>query len=124
MDAEACGDFTMLHREGWNDIKGYLELDLYSLHIDTFALMMALTLDYKQVILDPYACTYHIEHNTGWESMNPIEKIKFWEQRPGLAHDFIWEAAKFMLYRKKTFYVNDDNWGMPSEQFEEITLHP
>ncbi len=124
LDAEACGDFTMMHREGWLDIKGYLELDLYSLHIDTFALMMALTRDYKQVILDPYACIYHIEHNTGWESMNPIEKIKFWEQRPGLAHDFIWEAAKFMLYRGKTFYVNDDNWGMPQENFEEIILSP
>ena len=124
LDAEACGDFTMLHREGWEEIKGYLELDLYSLHIDSFALMMAITRDYKQVILDQKACTYHIEHDTGWESMNPIEKIKFWERRPGLAHDFIWEAAKFMLYQKKTFYVNDDNWGMPSEKFQEITLTP
>lgn len=124
IDAEACGDFTMMHREGWNDIKGYLELDLYSLHIDTFALMMALTKNYKQVIFDREAVTYHIEHDTGWESMNPIQKIKFWEKRPGLAHDFIWEAAKFMLYRKETFYINDDNWGMPEEKFEEIALTP
>ena len=124
LDAEACGDFTLMHRQGWSDIKGYLELDLYSLHIDTFALMMALTMDYRQVILDSAACTYHIEHESGWGSMNPIEKIKFWEKRPGLAHDFIWEAAKFMLYQKKTYYVNDDKWGMPSEKFEEITLTP
>ena len=123
LDAEACGDFTMMHRDGWNDIKGYLELDLYSLHIDTFALMMAMTLDYKQVIFDHRAVTYHIEHDTGWESMNPIQKIKFWEKRPGLAHDFIWEAAKYMLYRKQTFYINDDNWGMPSEDFREIRLN-
>lgn len=122
LDAEACGDFTMMHREGWHDIKGYLELDLYSLHIDTFALMMALTKNYKQVIFNREACTYHIEHDTGWESMDPIQKIKFWEKRPGLAHDFIWEAAKYMLYRKQTFYINDDNWGMPDENFEEITL--
>ncbi len=124
LDAVACGDFTMFHHSGWHEIKGYLELDLYSLHIDTFALMMALTLDYKQVVFAPSACTYHIEHNTGWESMNPIEKIKFWEKRPGLAHDFIWEAAKYMIYRKTIFYINDDNWGMPSEKFQEITLAP
>lgn len=124
LDASACGDFTMMHRDGWHDIKGYLELDLYSLHIDTFALMMAITKNYKQVIFGKEECTYHIEHDTGWESMNPIEKIKFWEKRPGLAHDFIWEAAKYMLYQKQTYYINDDSWGMPDQAFEEITLTP
>jgi hypothetical protein len=124
LDMVACGDFTMMHKQGWQDIKGYLELDLYSLHIDTFALMMALALDYSQVVFDLKTCTYHIEHSNGWESMNPFEKIKFWEQRPGLAHDFIWEAAKYMFYQKKAFYVNNDNWGMPSEKFQEITFTP
>src|SRR5690606_28032746 len=39
LDTEACGDFTLMHIDDWKLIEGYPELDLYSIHIDSMAII-------------------------------------------------------------------------------------
>lgn len=119
LDTFACGDFTLMSREMWMDIRGYVELDLYSIHVDSLALVAASALGYRQHTLESRACTYHVIHATGWETIPPIEKIRFLEQRPGLGYEVLLEAGLYMLKHKKRFDLNADNWGFADHALNE-----
>ena len=82
LDLDACGDFTLMSKEDWLDIDGYVELEMYSLHIDSMGLMSAFAKAKEQIVLAPNACTYHISHSGGWEIDDPIEKLKFFAKFP------------------------------------------
>jgi hypothetical protein len=122
IDSFACGDFTLMARETWMAIKGYIELDLYSIHIDTLALISAAALGYKQYVLPLKSCTYHIDHTMGWASMNPMEKIKFLEERPGVDYGMVFEAGIYALKQKQPFNLNAPDWGFASEKFDEYVF--
>ena len=50
MDTDACGDFTLMHKDHWMSIRGYIELEAYSIHIDSLLLYYALALEIEQYI--------------------------------------------------------------------------
>jgi hypothetical protein len=122
LDRNACGDFTMLHRDAWLHIQGYAELDLYSIHIDTLGIVAARALGYQQVVFPSAACTYHIDHPTGWSSMGPIEKLKFLEERPGIDFGVLQEVTYHLLETHKQLNINPTNWGFADEALEEIVF--
>jgi len=122
IDSFACGDFTLMSREAWLNIWGYLELDLYSIHIDTLGLISAVSLGYRQHIFPREACTYHIDHEAGWLAMTPVEKIRFLQHRPGIDYGLVMEAGLFALERKERFPLNSSNWGFADQVFEEYSF--
>ena len=122
LDTDACGDFTLMSKDAWLDIQGYPELDLYSIHVDSMGLIAAEALGYHQVIYPPEACTFHIHHDTGWASMSPLDKIKFWSDRPGIGWDAVLEAGKYLLEHKCRYDVNQPEWGLSDERLYEISV--
>jgi hypothetical protein len=124
LDKEACGDFTLLHRDAWHAIQGHVELDMYSIHIDTLAIAAAAALGYRQEILPAEACTYHIDHPQGWSAMSGVEKIKFSDQRPGLGTDVVYEAATQAIRAGKPYDLNPPDWGLADEDLPEYSFHP
>ncbi len=123
LDTMACGDFTLMHKDMWFKLKGYAELDLYSIHIDSLCLIAAKALGYEQVVFPSQACTYHIDHYNGWESMSPVEKIGFVNQRPGIGWDVVKDAGIYLIENKAELGFNDENWGLADEHFEEIVFN-
>ena len=119
---DACGDFTLMHRNAWQAIQGYPELDMYSIHIDTLGIASACALGYEQMLLPSNACTYHIHHEEGWTSLSPIEKIKFLEKRPGLGIDVVISAALATIKKRTPFYLNSPTWGLANETLEEVAF--
>ena len=121
LDTGACGDFTLMHKEDWLKIEGYPELDLYSIHIDSMALLAAEAMDLKQVILPQKMCSFHIYHENGWESFkeSPIDLIRFIEKRPGLDWHSVYDTGKWMIKNKKTWGLNSPTWGFTEENFKE-----
>jgi hypothetical protein len=69
IDFDACGDFTLMSKEDWVDIEGYVELEMYSIHIDSMALWAASALGKKQELFPYNSCIYHIYHEDGWKVM-------------------------------------------------------
>jgi len=124
LDKMACGDFTLMSKSMWEDIQGYLELDMYSIHVDSLGLIAAKALGYTQVVLPREACSYHIDHPQGWEAMNPLEKLKFLERRPGIGYGVLLEVAKYILEQKTHLNLNPSDWGFANEDFEEYELLP
>lgn len=122
IDTFACGDFTLMSKEAWIDIQGYVELDLYSIHIDSLALIAATSLGYRQRVFKAEACTYHMDHPHGWESFTPIDKIKWLEERPGLGYDLLYEVALHILKQPAHLNLNSKNWGYADHEFEEIVF--
>ncbi len=124
IDYNACGDFTLMHKEDWSKIEGYPELDLYSIHIDSMALNAAIALKIQQIIFPPKACTYHIDHKDGWSSMTAIETMKFVSKRPGIDWSVMFEAGKQIIKEEITYGINSESWGFANEKFKEYIFEP
>jgi hypothetical protein len=124
LDTFACGDFTLMSREAWMAIQGYLELDLYSLHIDSLALISAAAAGYRQRVLPRGACTYHIDHPAGWEGLSVLEKVRFLERRPALDYGLVHELGLYALARRSALRLNPETWGCADLDLEERTFAP
>ena len=124
LDTFACGDFTLMSQAAWTAIEGYVELDLYSLHVDSLALVAATALGYAQHVFPRDACTYHIEHASGWEGLAPLEKVRFLERWPSIDYSLVPEIAFETLRRGKPFGLNAPDWGYADVVLEEHTFAP
>jgi len=120
MDSDACGDFTLMSKSDWEKIDGYLELEMYSLHIDTMALYAALAKGIEQVIYPQEMCSYHIEHSGGWEPGNAVEQLQFYHKRPSLDWWVVEAAGKQIVKEKSNFDMNSPNWGLNNIELREI----
>lgn len=120
LDLDACGDFTMMSKQDWLKIDGYPELEMYSIHIDSMALLAAAALGIKQVIFDWKECSYHMEHTGGWEFKNPIDKIYFYTNKPVLDWWTVRSAGLYIMENKINFNINNQNWGMLNIRLQEI----
>lgn len=121
LDSFACGDFTLMSRDAWHAIRGYVELDLYSLHVDTLGLISAMALGYKQHVFPADACTYHIDHPVGWSAMSPFDKLRFVEERPAIDHSLLREVGIYALQQREPLPLNGSNWGFADHVFDEYT---
>ena len=58
----ACGDFTLLDRSSWNNLKGYCELPIYSWHLDSLLLWEAKFKKYNFYDFSKSNYIYHMNH--------------------------------------------------------------
>jgi len=59
----ACGDFTLMHREAWAGLRGYGEFEAFSMHIDSIGCVAAHYAGFRETSFLPPAVCYHIEHS-------------------------------------------------------------
>ena len=59
----ACGDFTLLDKNSWIDLKGYCELPIYSWHLDSLLLWEARFKNYNFYDLKDTHYIYHMNHH-------------------------------------------------------------
>ena len=122
IDFMACGDFTLMSREDWFKIDGYVELDMYSIHIDSMGLWSACALGMQQVLFPYDACVYHIDHDNGWESEDIIQTIRFISDKPSLDYSIVHRAGMKMVEEARNWGLNKDTWGWSEKEFEEFTF--
>lgn len=120
IDSDACGDFTIMSKSDWEKIDGYVELEMYSLHIDTMALYAALAKGIEQVVYPREMCSYHIAHAGGWEPGNAVEQLQFYHKRPSLDWWVVEAAGRQIVKDKSNFDMNSPDWGLKSVKLKEI----
>jgi len=120
MDSDACGDFTMMSKEDWEKIDGYVEIEMYSLHIDTMALYSALAQGIEQVVYPQEMCSYHIAHAGGWEPGNAVQQLQFYNKRPSLDWWVVEAAGRQIVKDQSNFDMNSENWGLMNINLQEI----
>lgn len=92
----ACGDFTLMHKDDWHKIRGFPQVISSGLHLDSFVIYAAIFSGIKQVILKNPMRLYHIEHP---------------RTDPVLSQNIL-ECLKIMRFAKKPIILNDEDWGV------------
>ncbi len=75
----ACGDFTLMAREHWFDLRGYPEFDLFSMNIDSILCVAAHHGGAREEMLADPMRIYHIEHGSG-SGWTPEGQAKLFER--------------------------------------------
>jgi hypothetical protein len=124
LHTNACGDFTLMLRERWFGLRGYPELDTFSIHLDSVLLQMAYHSGARQVILKQPMRLYHIEHASGW---TPDESVRLKARMnalgvPLLSEEQYIQWARDMSVMRAPILFNDDRWGLAADTLRETPL--
>ncbi len=121
----ACGDFTLMARGAWERLRGYPELEVFSMHLDSVLLYQAWAAGLREVALAEPMVAYHVEHavGSGWSvegeaKLNerlaergieqlPVERLNAW-------------AVK-MRREGKPMVLSGEGWGLAGEELAEVS---
>lgn len=122
LHTNACGDFTVLAREQWLALRGYPELPLYSLHLDSLLCYAAAAAGVKQRILSPPAQIFHLEHGDSWAVMSPEDKLRWFALRPWIDYRLLQELSRAMYTASRPIVFNPETWGLGDRQLDEQVI--
>lgn len=120
----ACGDFTLLSKQNWQNLRGYPEWEVHSWHLDSILLHQSYFHDIPQICLPKDHCIYHIEHHSGFipENNNLLfDRLK----KQGIAYiddDALHHLIVDMMKKKKRgekIYFNPETWGWHDVPLQE-----
>lgn len=127
LHTNACGDFTLAHRDHWLDLRGYPELDLFSMNLDSVFCYMAHYGGAPEWILPESMRIYHIEHATGsgWtpEGEQLLYRRLAEKGLPWVPNDEVLRWASQMERWKTTLVFNHENWGLAELDLPEAQPH-
>jgi hypothetical protein len=111
----ACGDFTLMHRDAWAKIGGYPEFEMYSFHIDSIGAVSAHLSGFRESWLPPPAVCFHIEHaiGSGFDGKNQSSLFERLEQQ-GIGW-FDWNVIEPLMdeiWEKRVIEFNTAAWGL------------
>jgi hypothetical protein len=122
----ACGDFTLMAREHWFDLRGYPEFDLFSMNLDSVLCVAAHHGGAREQMLSEPMRIYHIEHGTG-SGWTPEGQAKLFERIRARGLSFVdneevlvWAAQMNRLNSPMVF--NHENWGLAEYDLKETVL--
>lgn len=126
LHTNACGDFTLMARRHWFDLRGYPEFDLFSMNIDSVLCYTAHHAGFREYVLDDPLRIYHIEHGTGsgWTPEGQTQLFTRLAAR-GIAfvdHQQVVSWAIEMRQLNCPMIFNLDNWGLGAEVLPERVL--
>ncbi len=119
----ACGDFTLMAREHWFDLRGYAELDMYSMHIDSLLCWAAHFAGVQEQVLEDPLRTYHIDHSvgSGWTPEGGAQLFTRLEKTgiPSLDYRKLNEWVKDMRELRTPMIFSGENWGLAADTLTE-----
>lgn len=126
MHTNACGDFTLLSREDWFKTRGYPELEIFSMHIDSLYLYEAAAYGLEELVLAEPMRIYHIEHGAGWTPEGDKTLFESLDQKglPYLDYPGFLEYCAQMQATGQPYGFNKDreDWGFAGETLPEVEL--
>jgi hypothetical protein len=126
LHTNGCGDFTLLSRQRWFDLRAYPEIDVFSMNLDSMFCFAAHYGGAREFVLADPMRIYHIEHGTG-SGWTPEGQVKLFERIaakgiPCVDNEEVLGWAKQMRRLKSPLIFNHDNWGMSDLDLRETTL--
>jgi hypothetical protein len=122
----ACGDFTLLARQHWFDLRGYPEFDQFSMNLDSIFCVAAHHGGAPELVLGDPMRIYHIEHATG-SGWTPEGQAKLFERIRARGLSFVdneevlvWASQMSRLNSPMIF--NHENWGLADFDLRETVI--
>jgi hypothetical protein len=126
LHTNACGDFTLLARQHWFDLRGYPEFDLFSMNLDSVFCATAHHGGAPEEMLEEPMRIYHIEHGSG-SGWTPEGQAKLFERIAAKGLSFVdneevlmWTAQMYRLNAPMIF--NHEDWGLEGFDLKETVL--
>jgi hypothetical protein len=121
----ACGDFTLMAREHWHDLRGYAELDLFSMHLDSCLCWAAHHGGAREEMLREPMRIYHIEHGAG-SGWTPEGEDRLYARiaRQGIqtvSYDELLDLIAEMRRLHAPVIFNLEDWGLAGDRLSEMT---
>jgi hypothetical protein len=124
LHVNGCGDFQLMAREHWEELRGYPEFETFSMNIDGLFSYIADAAGIREEALP--MPIYHLEHEvgSGWSPEGEALLRRRIAER-GItwldAHTvYIWAA--YMRWLGRPVFFNGANWGMASAELPERTV--
>ena len=123
LHTNGCGDFTLMAREHWFDLRGYPELDMFSMNLDSVLCFAAHYGGAREAILGEPMRIYHIEHASGWtpEGHKRLFERLAENKVAWLDNQQVMGWAAQMQRWNTTMIFNRDNWGLAELELSEQT---
>jgi hypothetical protein len=123
LHTNGCGDFTMMARSHWFDLRGYPEFDAFSMNIDSVLCWAAHHGGAREEMLA--GRIFHIEHGTGsgWtpEGEQKLVQRILAKGLPWLDFRTVLDWARTMNRFDVPLIFNREEWGLQSETLTEVT---
>ncbi|MFB3786090.1 MAG: hypothetical protein ACE15F_06935 [bacterium] len=120
----ACGDFTLMARQHWFDIRGYAERAIFSFHLDSLLLYSAFHSGLEEVELRDPLRVYHIEHEAGYTPEKRLQMDQDLEMKkiPRISNEQLnWMAVQMRLENRPIIF-NHADWGYQGAEFPETRI--
>jgi hypothetical protein len=114
LHCNACGDFTMLSREAWFDLRGYPEFPFWPTHLDSLFCYAAYHGGVPEVILKDPLRVFHIDHQAIWTPETEAERAERAAKRGVDLVGYLKSLEYFHLMRRfnAPMIFNGANWGL------------
>lgn len=126
LHTNACGDFTLLSREAWFEVRGYPEFEAFSFNIDSMGTIGAHYAGYEEVSLLPPCVCFHIEHGvgSGWTPEGKTKLFNRLEKAEILNPEWpvLMPLVEEMQNQGKHLEFNHANWGLGEFELPEQAL--
>jgi hypothetical protein len=126
LHTNGCGDFTMLARRRWFDLRGYPEFDAFSMNIDSVLCWAAHHGGAREEMLP--VRIFHIEHGTG-SGWTPEGEQKLYQRilakgLPWLDFKTVLDWARAMNRFDVPLIFNHEDWGLEGETLPDVEPGP
>jgi hypothetical protein len=122
----ACGDFQLLAREDWHALRGYPELEMFSMNVDGLFEAIASCAGISEHLLDMPCCIYHLEHEkgSGWTPEGEaLLQRRIAESGIGwLDLSAVRICTTYMHWLGRPMIFNGADWGFGDAVLPETTL--
>jgi len=121
----ACGDFTVMSREDWLQIRGYSERAMYSWHLDSLLVHQAVGRGIRAKRLAPGAHVFHIDHGGGYTPQQAAALFKRLDAKgiPYLTDNDLRRLHDDIFEKKRSgqdIQFNDPGWGLSGLPLPEV----
>jgi hypothetical protein len=121
-----CGDFQLMSRDRWHELRGYAEFETFSMNIDSLLSSAAHYAGLREVVLAGRRIIYHMEHEkgSGWTPEGEAILRRRIAER-GItwldARD-VFVCSAYMHWLRRPLIVNGSDWGLGAFELAESTM--
>jgi hypothetical protein len=114
LHTNACGDFTLLHAQAWQRLRGYPEFPVFSFHLDSILCFQAHENGYREEVMPFPEVHFHIDHADGWAPETGEQLFKRLKRKKIPCLDYQ-EYEEICRTRPLPILFNTPNWGFDDE---------
>jgi hypothetical protein len=125
LHTNGCGDFTLIARERWFDLRGYPEFDIFSMNIDSVFCFAAHYGGAREEVLSDPMRIYHIEHGSG-SGWTPEGQKRLFDRInakgiPILDNEDVLQWGAQMRRLNLPMIFNHEDWGLAGFTLRETS---